>query len=125
MMLKRILLSPDPATGGDAPVPTPAPAVTPANPPATPAPVPAPEPSTAPAATGAPPRVALAVAQGKTEEQIAVEMELERERNKRIQAERDAAQLLDENRRLKNPPNPAPSKADKSFLQKYLDGEDE
>jgi hypothetical protein len=48
--------------------------------------------------------VALAVTRGKSEGEIALEMELDRERNKRVQVERDNAALADENQRLKQIP---------------------
>jgi hypothetical protein len=122
MRWMRLLLMPDPPAGGDAPANPPTPAVTPANP--TPTPAPTPAIATAPAvpAAGAPPRVALAVVNGKTEAEIAAEAALVKEREERKREQQRIAELEDENRRLKTPPTDKP---DKSFLTKYLYGEDE
>jgi hypothetical protein len=87
-MLRNILrlLSADPAEGGDN---APAPAAPPA---------------------GAPP-AAAAVANGKTEREIQLEKKIEEEAAARKKAETDASYLADENRRLKEIPNPAKKKS--------------
>jgi hypothetical protein len=115
MVFNRILRFPDPAAGGNEPAnPPPPPEVTPANPPPPPATAPI---APAPAASAAPPRVALAVVNGKTEGEIAAEMQLEAERNRRIQVERDNAALADENTRLKQiPAGPKKRKAKLTFF---------
>ncbi len=82
-MLRKILFAPDPPAqpeGGTPPVETPAPAAPPAQ---------------------TPPPAATAVVNGKTENEVNLERQLEEERVARKKAETDAAYQADENRRLK------------------------
>lgn len=106
------------------PPPTQAPQVeTPVQQPAVTRPAPGPNiPESVASPAAAPPPLAVRVIEGKNEREIALERERDEAVAKQRKAELDAAGLLDENRRLKNPAKP---KADRSFLQKFLDGEGE
>lgn len=81
--MQKILLIPDPPEGGGTPPTETTPAAAPA---------------------GTPPPAALGVVNGKTENEVNLERELEEERTKRKKAETDAACLSDENRQLKQQP---------------------
>jgi hypothetical protein len=78
----------------------------------------APPPAPSPAPAGAPPPAASTVVAGKTREgDLDLAAELEKERNLRKQREIRAAELEDENRRLKAiPPSPAAVQK-RSFLE--------
>ena len=107
--MRRILLDPDPpqpTSGGQPPQPPPE---TPPSPPSDPGP--APEDPPQPGPTPAPPRAGRIVVTGeKTERELSLERNL-RDRETRL------AELEDENRRLKTPPQPRPAPQKRSWLE--------